>query len=76
MIRTRSGVRGAFVGKYALPNDGKDCARGTPTPSSRHARGSAEANIGMSRHSTHVGKPSNYGRGKYLMYVLVQGRRQ
>jgi hypothetical protein len=26
--------------------------------------------------STHVGKPSNYGRGKYLMSVLVQGRHQ
>jgi hypothetical protein len=26
--------------------------------------------------STHVGKPSNYGRGKYLMSVVVQGRRQ
>ncbi len=26
--------------------------------------------------STHVGEPSNYGRGKYLIFVLVQGRHQ
>ena len=49
-MRTRSRARGAFVGKYNLPNDGKDCARGSATPSSRHTRGSAEANIGISYH--------------------------
>jgi hypothetical protein len=26
--------------------------------------------------STHVGEPPNYGRGKYLIFVLVQGRHQ
>jgi hypothetical protein len=36
---------GVWLAPYYLPNDGKDCARGSATPSSRHARGSAEANI-------------------------------
>jgi hypothetical protein len=43
------GIKGSFLrvwlAPYYLPNDGKDCARGSATPSSRHARGSAEANI-------------------------------
>jgi hypothetical protein len=26
--------------------------------------------------SAHVGEPSNYGRGKYLIFVLAQDRRQ
>ena len=37
-----AGVAGSVP--YYLPNDGKNCARAA-TPSSRHARGSAEANI-------------------------------
>jgi hypothetical protein len=68
MIRTQSGVRGAFVGKYDLQNDGPDGKDWLSVP--------AEANISMGRHSTHAGEPSNYGRGKYLTFVLVQGRRQ
>jgi hypothetical protein len=62
---------GAFVGKYDLPNDGRDCARGPATPSSRRARVDLRNPISAWAASAHVGEPSYYGRGKYLIFVLV-----
>jgi hypothetical protein len=78
MLRTRSGVRGAFVGKYKydLQNDGKDCACGSLRLLLRATPVDLRKPISAWAASTHVGEPSNYGRGKYLISVLVQGRRQ